>query len=88
MKPTILDCPPEGFWIEDGRGKWMGPYASDEEAERTARMLCPNGTVALEIRKLSSDWARMVHIPQKAMVKHDGDPKHPNRCDGQAKGDS
>lgn len=82
MEPVILKCPPEGYWVEDGRGKWMGPFESDEEAERTARLLCPDGTEALEIRKLAKESGRVIRIPRKRVTKRDGSPKHPNRRDG------
>jgi hypothetical protein len=64
---AILNAPPIGYWIEDGRGKWIGPFVTEQEATDIATMLCPRATKSLRLVVLGQFNVREVEvkIPRK-----------------------
>jgi len=53
MEPIIASAPPAGFWIKDGRGKWMGPFGIEQVA------LCMLQPYALEaIRRMGRGFLK------------------------------
>lgn len=64
MEPLIANAPPIGFWIEDGRDKWMGPFESETAAVHIGRMLCPDGAKSLRLVVLGQFDVREVALVQ------------------------
>ena len=42
METLFWNGPPVGWWIEDGRGSWMGPFETEQKAVDIAVALCPD----------------------------------------------
>jgi len=67
MEPLIAKAPPVGYWIEDGRGKWMGPFGTEQEAIEIAICLCPDSAKSLKLVVLGGFAVREVgtKVPRK-----------------------
>ena len=67
MESLIAKVPPVGYWIEDGRGKWMGPFGTEQEAIDVGICLCPDRTKSLKLVVLGEFMVREVSakIPKK-----------------------
>jgi hypothetical protein len=59
---VTLKAPPIGYWIEDGRGKWIGPFGTEQEATEIATMLCPTAIKSLRLVVLGQFNVREVEI--------------------------
>jgi hypothetical protein len=64
MDALIASAPPVGYWIEDGRGKWMGPFDSEARAVQIGRMMAPTGAKNLKLVVLGQFEVRQIALIQ------------------------